>query len=63
MKKVISLLLSLVVILSCFSAVYADGFNYVFDETDISLPKTDGHNVSVGKKLENKDRNRRQNGS
>ena len=49
MKKVISLLLSLVVILSCFSAVYADGFNYVFDETDISLPKTDGHNVSVGK--------------
>ena len=49
MKKVISLFLSLVVILSCFSAVYADGFNYVFDETNISLPKTDGHNVSVGK--------------
>lgn len=48
MKKVISLLLSLVVILSCFSAVYADGFNYVFDETDISLPKTSGYDVSVG---------------
>lgn len=49
MKKVISLLLSLVVILSCFSAVYADGFNYVFDETDTTvMPMTTGHNVSVG---------------
>ena len=37
MKKVISLLLSLVVILSCFSAVYADGFNYVFDDTDTTV--------------------------
>ena len=49
MKKVISLLLSLVVILSCFSAVYADGFNYVFDDTDTTvMPMTTGHNVSVG---------------
>lgn len=50
MKKVISLLLSLVVILSCFSAVYADGFNYVFDDTDTTvMTMTTGHNVSVGK--------------
>lgn len=49
MKKVISLLLSLVVILSCFSAVYADGFNYVFDDTDTTeMAMTTGHNVSVG---------------
>lgn len=49
MKKVISLLLSLVVILSCFSAVYADGFNYVFDDTDTTvMTMTTGHNVSVG---------------
>ena len=49
MKKVISLLLSLVVILSCFSAVYADGFNYVFDGTDTTvMTMTMGHNVSVG---------------
>lgn len=49
MKKVISLLLSLVVILSCFSAVYADGFNYVFDDTDTTVKTmTTGHNVSVG---------------
>lgn len=48
MKKIISLLLSLVVILSCLSTVYADGFNYVFDDTDnTSFVMTTGHNVSV----------------